>query len=95
MAALSGSARARTAVVVGTCTALAGLVLSMTGHPMVGGLINEIAQASSGSQLTRTPLGVLYQEPSFASGTQMALAMLESGLFGLGFAAGLTRRPRH
>ena len=95
MAALSGSARARTAIVVGLCTAVAGLALSITGHPMVGGLINEIAQASSGSQLTRTPLGVLYQEPSFPGATKMALAMLESGLFGLGFAAGLTRRPRH
>jgi len=95
MAAPSGAARARTAIVVAVCTALAGLALSITGHPMVGGLINEIAQASSGSQLTRTPLGVLYQEPSFAGGTKMALAMLESGLFGLGFAAGLTRRPRH
>jgi DNA-binding winged helix-turn-helix (wHTH) protein len=95
MAAPSGAARARTAIVVAACTALAGLVLSITGHPMVGGLINEIAQASSGSQLTRTPLGDLYREPSFASGTKIALAMLESGLFGLGFAAGLTRRPRH
>jgi DNA-binding winged helix-turn-helix (wHTH) protein len=95
MAALSGAARARTAVAVGICTALAGLVLSLTGHPMVGGLINEIAQASSGSQLTRTPLGLLYREPSFAGATKMALAMLESGLFGLGFAAGLTRRPRY
>ena len=94
LAAPSGAARARTAIVVGVCTALAGLILSITGHPMVGGLINEIAQASSGSQLTRTPIGVLYQEPSFAGGTKMALAMLESGLFGLGFAAGLTRRPR-
>jgi DNA-binding winged helix-turn-helix (wHTH) protein len=94
MAALSGSARTRTAILVGLCTALAGLALSVTGHPMVGGLINEIAQASSGSQLTRTPLGLLYQDPSFARGTKMALAMLESGLFGLGFAAGLTRRPR-
>jgi hypothetical protein len=95
LAAPSGAARARTAIAVAVCTALAGLILSITGHPMVGGLINEIAQASSGSQLTRTPIGVLYQEPSFAGGTKMALAMLESGLFGLGFAAGLTRRPRH
>ena len=95
LAAPSGAARARTAIVVGVCTALAGLILSITGHPMVGGLINEIAQASSGSQLTRTPIGVLYQEPSFAGGTKMALAMLESGLFGLGLAVGLTRRPRH
>ena len=95
MAAPSGSARARTAIVVGVCTAVAGFILSVTGHPMVGGLINEIAQASSGSQMTLTPLGDLYDEPSFGGGTQMLLAMFESGLFGVGFAAGFTRRPRH
>jgi hypothetical protein len=95
MAAPSGSARARTAIAVGVCTAAAGLILSVTGHPLVGGLINEIAQASSGSQMTLTPLGDLYDEPSFGGGTKMLLAMFESGLFGAGFAAGLTRRPRH
>jgi DNA-binding winged helix-turn-helix (wHTH) protein len=95
MAAPSGSARARTAIAVGVCTAVAGLILSVTGHLLVGGLINEIAQASSGSQMTLTPLGDLYDEPSFGGGTKMLLAMFESGLFGAGFAAGLTRRPRH
>jgi hypothetical protein len=95
MAAPIGWARARTVMVVGVCTAIAGLILSITGHPLVGGLINEIAQASSGSQLTRTPLGDLYNEPSFGGGTKLLLAIFESGLFGLGFAAGLTRRPRY
>lgn len=95
MAAPSGSARARTAIVVGACTAAAGFLLSVTGHPLVGGLVNEIAQMSSGSQMTLTPLGDLYDEPSFGGGTQALLAMFESGLFGIGFAAGFTRRPRH
>ena len=95
MATPAGSARARTLVAVGVATAIAGLILSITGHPMVGGLINEIAQASGGSQLNRTPLADLYNEPSFGGGTQMLLAIFESGLFGLGFAAGFTRRPRH
>jgi hypothetical protein len=45
--------------------------------------------------MTLTPLGDLYDEPSFGGGTKMLLAMFESGLFGAGFAAGLTRRPRH
>ena len=73
--------------------AAAGLALSITGHPMIGGLINEIAQASSGSQVALTPLGSLYNEPSFGRGTKALLAMFESGLFGLGLTAGLTRRP--
>ena len=95
MAAPAGSARVRTALAVAVSTAVAGLVLSVTGHPLVGGLLNEIAQASSGSQLTLTPLGDLYNEPSFGGGTKVLLAMFESGLFGLGLAAGVTRRPRH
>jgi DNA-binding winged helix-turn-helix (wHTH) protein len=95
MATPSGSARVRTAILVGVCTAIAGLLLSITGHPLVGGLINEIAQASSGAQLRQSPLADLYNEPAFASGTKVLLAMFESGLFGVGFATGLTRRPRH
>lgn len=95
MAAPSGSARARTAIIVGISTAIAGLMLSLMGLPLVGGLINEIAQASGGSQLAQTPLGAYYDEPSFGGGTKVLLAMFESGLFGVGFAAGLTRRPRH
>lgn len=95
MAAPAGLARARTVLAVGIATAVAGLILSLTGHPMVGGLINEIAQASGGSQLTRTPLADLYNEPAFGGGTKILLAIFESGLFGAGFAAGFTRRPRH
>lgn len=95
MATASGAARAKTAIVVGVATASAGLILSVTGHPLVGGLINEIAQSASGAQLNQLPLAELYREPSFAGGTKIGLAMLESGLFGAGFAAGLTRRPRH
>ena len=93
MAAPVGSARLLTSLVVAICMAAAGLALSITGHPMIGGLINEIAQASSGSQVALTPLGSLYDEPSFGRGTKALLAMFESGLFGLGLTAGLTRRP--
>src|SRR5688572_905083 len=95
MATPSGSARVRTAILVGVCTAVAGLMLSITGHPLVGGLINEIAQASSGAQLKQSRLADFYNEPAFPSGTKILLAMFESGLFGIGFAMGLTRRPRH
>ena len=95
MASPSGAARARTALVVGACTAVAGLLLSISGHRLAGGLINDIAQASSGSQVAMTPLGNLYDDPSFGGGTQTLLAIFESGLFGAGLAAGLTRRPRH
>ncbi len=95
MATASGSARVRTAIAVGLCTAVAGFMLSVTGHLLVGGLINAIAQTSSGAQLNQSPLGDLYNDPSFATGTKTMLAMFESGLFGIGLAAGLARRPRH
>ncbi len=94
LATPSGSARLRTVIVVGLCTAVAGWLLSITGYPLVGGLVNEIAQATGGAQLNKTPLADLYHEPSFGGGTQRLLAIFESGLFGAGFAAGLTRRPR-
>ena len=70
LATPSGRARVRTAFVVGACTAVAGLLLSISGHPLVGGLVNEIAQATGGSQLNQTPLADLYQEPSFGGRTQ-------------------------
>lgn len=100
MATPIGFERFVTLLTVAACVAAAGSVLSLTGHPLVGGLVNEITQLSGGSQIALTPLGSLYDQPSFGPGTrvfgrgtQVLLAMLESGLFGLGLAAGLTRRP--
>jgi hypothetical protein len=93
MATPFGAARWQTTLAVAACCAAAGLMLSLAGRPLVGGLINEIAQASGGSQMALTPLSALYGEPSFGMGTKTLLAMLESGFFGLGLAFGLTRRP--
>jgi hypothetical protein len=93
MATPVGAARWRTTLTVAVCCAGAGLMMSLAGRPLVGGLINEIAQASGGSQIALTPLSALYGEPSFAMPTKTLLAMLESGFFGLGLAFGLTRRP--
>jgi transcriptional regulator HilA, main transcriptional regulator of SPI1 len=92
MATPVGSDRVVTLLVVAICTALAGLLLSATSHPLVGGFINQLADASSNSQVALTPLRTLYSDPLFGRGTKALLAMFESGLFGLGLAAGLTRR---
>lgn len=89
----SGRARWTTAVGVATCCAIGGILLASMGRPLVGGLINAIAQASRGSQLALTPLGALVGDPSFSATTKILLGVLESGLFGLGLAWGLTRRP--
>jgi DNA-binding winged helix-turn-helix (wHTH) protein len=94
MATPVGSARLLTLLMVALCTATAGLALSVAGYPLVGGLINGIAQASTGSQVALTPLGSLYNDPLFGRGTKALLAMFESALFGLGLTAGVTRRGR-
>jgi DNA-binding winged helix-turn-helix (wHTH) protein len=94
MATPLGAARWRTTFSAAVCCAGAGLMLSLAGRPLVGGLINEIAQASLDSHMALTPLSALYEDPSFGLGTKALLAMLESGFFGLGLAFGFTRRPR-
>lgn len=93
MATPAGRARWATALTVAACCVAAGILLSWFERPLVGGLVNAIAQASRGSQLGLAPLGSLVGDPSFGPMTQMLLAVLECGLFGLGLASGLTRRP--
>ncbi len=92
MATPTGRARWIAALTVTACCALAGLFLSLAERPLVGGLINEIAQASRGSHMALAPLGALVGEPSFGPLTKSLLAVLESGLFGFGLSWGLTRR---
>jgi DNA-binding winged helix-turn-helix (wHTH) protein len=95
MATPTGRARWMTALTVAVICAAGGLLLSMAGRPLVGGLVNSIAQASQGSQIGLTPLAYLVGHPAFGTVTKALLAMLESGLFGFGLAWGLTRRPKH
>lgn len=90
----TGRARWTTALTVAACCALVGISLSLAGWPLVGGLVNLIAQASRGSHMALTPLGLLVGEPSFGPVTKSLLAVLEGGLFGFGLAWGLTTRYR-
>lgn len=87
-----GRARLVTTVAVMLSCAVAGLLLSMAGRQLVGGLVNAIAQSSRGSEIALTPLSRFVGHPTFGSATKALLAMLESGCFGLGLAWGLTRR---
>ena len=91
IAAPAGRARAAAALASGACGATAALALAWTGHPLVGGAIHAVAQASRGSQMALTPLGALLGEPAFGPLTQALVAAFEGGLFGLGLAWGLTR----
>ncbi len=93
MATPVGGARWATAVGAAACCAMGGVLLSLLDRPLVGGLINAIAQASQGSDMVLTPLGSLVGDPSFGPIPKTLLAVLESGLFGFGLAWGLTSRP--
>lgn len=93
IASPTGRARWATVLTVAASCALGGILLASMGRPLVGGLINTIAQASRGSQLALTPLAALAGDPSFSTPTIALLAILEAGLFGAGLAWGLTKRP--
>jgi DNA-binding winged helix-turn-helix (wHTH) protein len=92
MAAPRGRRRVLTVAVTAAACGLAALALAIAGRPLVGGTIHLIAQASTGSQATLTPLGRLIGEPDFGPLTSALIATSEAALFGLGLALGLTRR---
>jgi len=81
-------------LLVAACCGGAALLLSASGRPMVGGLVNAIAQASQGSAVALAPLGALLGEPEFGPLSRMLAAAFEGALFGAGLTFGLTRRPR-
>jgi hypothetical protein len=94
MATPAGSARLRAAALVALACGLATLALAAGGRPLVGGLVNGVAQASRGANLAFAPLGRLIGEPDFGPVTRALLGAFEGGFFGFGLALGLTRRPR-
>jgi DNA-binding winged helix-turn-helix (wHTH) protein len=93
LAAPRGLERLGVAAITGCACALAALALSSSGRPLVGGTIHAIAQASAGSHAMLTPLARLIGEPDFGPWTRAVIGAGEGGLFGLGLAFGLTRRP--
>jgi DNA-binding winged helix-turn-helix (wHTH) protein len=88
----SGRARWTTALTASVCAGLAGWLLSWTGFSLVGGIINEVAQASRGSHVALAPLGALVGEPSFGPLTRTLVGAFEGALFGFGLTWGLTAR---
>lgn len=93
MAAPRGRRRVRAALVTAAICALAGVALTLAGHPLVGGSIHAIADAADGSRATLAPLGRLIGEPDFGPVSRAILAFGEGALFGLGLSYGLMRRP--
>lgn len=95
LAALRGRKRVQAALITALCCGAAGLVLTLTGFPLVGGTIHVIADAADGSRATLAPLGRLIGEPGFGPISRAILASGEGAVFGLGIAYGLMRRPRN
>jgi hypothetical protein len=89
-----GRNRIQTVLATALATAAAAFALSWAGRPLVGGTIHAIANASAGAEAVLTPLGRLVGDPEFGRITRMLIGTGEGLLFGLGFAVGLTRRPR-
>jgi hypothetical protein len=93
IAAPRGRKRLRAALLTAVICGLAGMLLTLTGHPLVGGTIHLIADAADGSRATLAPLGKVIGEPDFGPLSRAIIAFGEGGVFGLGLAYGLMRRP--
>jgi hypothetical protein len=94
LAAPRGRRRIEVVAAMSLACGLAALAITMTGRPLVGGTIHRIAQASAGAQATLTPLGRLLGESDFGPLSRGVIGTGEGALFGIGLAAGITRRPR-
>ncbi len=94
LAALRGKQRLVAAVAVAACTGVAAVGLALAGHPLVGGLVHEIARSSNNAELVLAPLGRLIGEPDFGTLTRAILSGFEGSAFGLSLGWGLTYRPK-
>jgi MFS family permease len=94
MAAPTGRRRLAVMASVGVGCALGAILLAWLGHPLVGGLVHDIARSSRSEQLVLAPLGHIVGEPGFGPLTQVLLGAFEGCAFGATLAWGLTRRPR-
>lgn len=72
-----------------TVCGLAGLALTLSGHPLVGGTLHAIAQAADGSRAILAPLGSLIGEPGFGPVSGALVALGEAAAFGAGLGWGL------
>ena len=92
LAAPRGRKRATVVALTASACALAALMLTLGGRPLVGGTIHAIAQASRGSQAALTPIARLMGEAEFGPLTAALIGTGEGALFGIGLSLGLTRR---
>ncbi len=94
LAAPSGWRRLGASAVVGASCAAAAIALTLSGRPLVGGLVHDIARLSRDSELVLAPLGHFIGEPGFGPVTRAMLGGFEGAAFGFALAWGLTSRPK-
>ncbi len=92
LATMRPAGRIRIVMLTATACALAALLLTSLGRPLVGGTIHRIASGSAGSQAALTPIGRLLGEPTFGPISSAILGTAEGLLFGLGIGFGLSRQ---
>ena len=85
--------RPHAAAVIAFFCGIAGLAMTLTGHPLAGGTIQAIAEAAEGSRVSLAPLGRLIGETDFGPLTSAIIAFGEAATFGVGLTYGLVRRP--
>lgn len=94
LAAPHGSRRLTAVLVVALACGVAAVGLALSGRPLVGGLVHEIARRAQNTELVLSPLGRLIGEPDFGRRTQTWLSAFEGAAFGAALAWGMTRRPK-
>jgi hypothetical protein len=93
LAAPSGQRRLAASAIVGACCAAAATALALSGRPLVGGLVHDVARLSRDAELVLSPLGHFIGEPGFGPVTRALLGGFEGAAFGCALTWGLTRRP--
>ncbi len=93
MAAPRGRARLGAALATAASCAIVAVALTRAGGRLGGVSLDAIARSFEASQVGLAPLARLFGEAELGPATRSFLAAYEGGLFGIGLALGLTRRP--
>ena len=87
-------ARARAALLAGSCCAAGGLAVALAGGHLVGASLDVLAAGFDGSQVGLGPIARWLGEQDLRPVTRAAVSAFEGLMFGMGLVTGLTRRPR-
>ena len=94
MATPHGAARRRTGLATGLACAVAASLLSAAGLRLGAASLRSVVAGFPESQVRFEAFAPLVGETDLGPRTRAALGATEGLFFGVGLAAGLTRRPR-